>query len=209
MNRRDFLKATGISLAGLAAMCLGCGSTSATSAPAAAVTTNEGAKQVMDTKNGKKILIAYYSWSGNTKALAEEIHKQVGGDLYPIVPSTPYSETYAVTVARAKQEQLSNARPAIKTMIPNVDQYDMVLLGYPNWWGSYPMMIATFAEKHNLDGKKIAPFFTHGGGGEQRCVSDLRKLLPKADVKADLCIGGNSARSSQGEVSAWLKKLGM
>lgn len=209
MNRRDFLKATGISLAGLAAMCLGCGSTSATSAPAAAVTTNEGAKQVMDTKNGKKILIAYYSWSGNTKALAEEIHKQVGGDLYPIVPSTPYSETYAVTVARAKQEQLSNARPAIKTMIPNVDQYDMVLLGYPNWWGSYPMMIATFAEKHNLDGKKIAPFFTHGGGGEQRCVSDLRKLLPKADVKADLCIGGNSARSSQGEVSAWLKKLGI
>lgn len=209
MNRRDFLKATGISLAGLAAMCMGCGSTSATSAPAAAVTTNEGAKQVMDTKNGKKILIAYYSWSGNTKALAEEIHKQVGGDLYPIVPNTPYSETYAVTVAKAKQEQLSNARPAIKTMIPNVDQYDMVLLGYPNWWGSYPMMIATFAEKHNLDGKKVAPFFTHGGGGEQRCVSDLRKLLPKADVKEGLCVGGNSARSSQGEVGAWLKKIGI
>ena len=209
MNRRDFLKATGISLAGLAAMCMGCGSTSATSAPVAAVTTNEGAKQVMDTKNGKKILIAYYSWSGNTKALAEEIHKQVGGDLYPIVPSTPYSETYAVTVAKAKQEQLSNARPAIKTMIPNVDQYDMVLLGYPNWWGSYPMMIATFAEKYNLDGKKIAPFFTHGGGGEQRCASDLRRLLPKADIQESLCLSGNSARSAQGAVSTWLKKLGM
>ena len=209
MNRRDFLKTTGISLAGLAAMCMGCGSTSATSAPVAAVTTNEGAKQVMDTKNGKKILIAYYSWSGNTKALAEEIHKQVGGDLYPIVPSTPYSETYAVTVAKAKQEQLSNARPAIKTMIPNVDQYDMVLLGYPNWWGSYPMMIATFAEKYNLDGKKIAPFFTHGGGGEQRCASDLRRLLPKADIQESLWLSGNSARSAQGEVSTWLKKLGM
>lgn len=209
MNRRDFLKATGISLAGLAAMCLGCGSSSATSAPAAATTTNEGEKKVMDTKNGKKILIAYYSWSGNTKALAEEIHKQVGGDLIPIVPSTPYSETYAVTVAKAKQEQLSNARPAIKTTIPNVEQYDMVLLGYPNWWGSYPMMIATFAEKHNLDGKKIAPFFTHGGGGEQRCVSDLRKLLPKADMQKGLCVGGNSARSAQGEVSAWLKQIGM
>ena len=163
----------------------------------------------MDTKNGKKVLIAYYSWSGNTKALAEEIHKQVGGDLIPIVPSTPYSETYAVTVAKAKQEQLSNARPAIKTTIPNVEQYDMVLLGYPNWWGSYPMMIATFAEKHNLDGKKIAPFFTHGGGGEQRCVSDLRKLLPKADMQKGLCVGGNSARSAQGEVSAWLKQIGM
>ncbi|MGM9530191.1 MAG: flavodoxin [Phascolarctobacterium sp.] len=209
MNRREFLKVTGISLAGLAAMCMGCGSTGASSAPAAAVTTNEGVKQVMDTKNGKKILIAYYSWSGNTKALAEEIHKQVGGDLYPIVPDSPYSETYAVTVARAKQEQLSNARPAIKTTIPNVEQYDMVLLGYPNWWGSYPMMIATFAEKHNLNGEKIAPFFTHGGGGEQRCVSDLRKLLPKADVKEGLCLAGSSARNAQGEVSAWLKKLGM
>ena len=209
MFRRDFLKVVGIALLGLAIICMGCGSGSATSAQATVTTTNEGAKRIMDTKNGKKILIAYYSWSGNTKALAEEIHKQVGGDLIPIVPSPPYSETYAVTVAKAKQEQLSNARPAIKTTIPNIDQYDMVLLGYPNWWGSYPMMIATFAEKHNLDGKKIAPFFTHGGGGEQRYVSDLRKLLPKADIKEGLCLPGNSARSAQSEVSAWLKQIGM
>ena len=209
MNRRDFLKTTGISLAALAAMCMGCGSSSATSAPTAATTVNEGAKQVMDTKNGKKILIAYYSYSGNTKALAEEIHRQAGGDLIPIVPEVPYSETYDVTVARAKQEQQNNARPAIKTAIPNMEQYDMVLLGYPNWWGSYPMLIATFAEKCNLDGKKIAPFFTHGGGGEQRCASDLRRLLPKADIQESLCLSGNSARSAQGEVSTWLKKLGM
>ena len=85
----------------------------------------------------------------------------------------------------------------------------MVLLGYPNWWGSYPMLIATFAEKCNLDGKKIAPFFTHGGGGEQRCASDLRNLLPKSDIQESLCLSGNSARSAQGEVSTWLKKLGM
>lgn len=157
MNRRDFLKTTGIALAALAAMCMGCGSSSATSAPTAATTVNEGAKQVMDSKTGKKILIAYYSYSGNTKALAEEIHRQAGGDLIPIVPEVPYSETYDVTVARAKQEQQSNARPAIKTAIPNMEQYDMVLLGYPNWWGSYPMLIATFAEKCNLDGKKLLP----------------------------------------------------
>ena len=149
MNRRDFLKTTGISLAALAAMCMGCGSSSATSAQTAATTVNEGAKQVMDSKTGKKILIAYYSYSGNTKALAEEIHRQAGGDLIPIVPEVPYSETYDVTVAKAKQEQQSNARPAIKTAIPNMEQYDMVLLGYPNWWGSYPMLIATFAEKFN------------------------------------------------------------
>ena len=134
MNRRDFLKTIGISLAALAAMCMGCGSSSATSAQTAATTVNEGAKQVMDSKTGKKILIAYYSYSGNTKALAEEIHRQAGGDLIPIVPEVPYSETYDVTVAKAKQEQQSNARPAIKTAIPNMEQYDMVFLGYPNWW---------------------------------------------------------------------------
>ncbi|WP_299447317.1 flavodoxin [uncultured Phascolarctobacterium sp.] len=209
MNRRDFLKTTGFSLAGLAAMCMGCGSGSATSAPAANNTTNnEGAGQAMNKQNGKKVLIAYYSWSGNTKAVAEEIHKQIGGDLQAIVPVTPYSETYAVTVAKAKQEQLSNARPAIKTQIPNIDEYDTVLLGYPNWWGSYPMLIATFAENNKLDGKTIAPFYTHGGGGEQRCSSDLRKLLPKANIQEGLCLSGSSARSAQGEVSAWLKSLG-
>ena len=209
MNRRDFLKTTGFSLAGLAAMCMGCGSGSATSAPAANNTTNnEGAGQAMNKQNGKKVLIAYYSWSGNTKAVAEEIHKQIGGDLQAIVPVTPYSETYAVTVAKAKQEQLSNARPAIKTQIPNIDEYDTVLLGYPNWWGSYPMLIATFAENNKLDGKIIAPFYTHGGGGEQRCSSDLRKLLPKANIQEGLCLSGSSARSAQGEVSAWLKRLG-
>ena len=209
MNRRDFLKTTGFSLAGLATMCMGCGSGSATSAPAANNTTNnEGAGQAMNKQNGKKVLIAYYSWSGNTKAVAEEIHKQIGGDLQAIVPVTPYSETYAVTVAKAKQEQLSNARPAIKTQIPNIDEYDTVLLGYPNWWGSYPMLIATFAENNKLDGKTIAPFYTHGGGGEQRCSSDLRKLLPKANIQEGLCLSGSSARSAQGEVSAWLKRLG-
>ena len=209
MNRRDFLKVTGISLMGLAAMCMGCGSSPASSAPVTKTTINEGVKQVMDTNNGKKILIAYYSYGGNTKALAEEIHRQAGGDLLPIVPDNPYSETYAVTVAKAKQEQLSNARPSIKTNVPNIDQYDMVLLGYPNWWGSYPMLIATFAENHKLDGKRIAPFFTHGGGGEQRCASDLRKLLPKADIKEGLCMPGNSARNAQDDVSAWLKKIGL
>ena len=209
MNRRDFLKVTGISLMGLAGMCMGCGSSPASSAPVTKTTINEGVKQVMDTNNGKKILIAYYSYGGNTKALAEEIHRQAGGDLLPIVPDNPYSETYAVTVAKAKQEQLSNARPSIKTNVPNIDQYDMVLLGYPNWWGSYPMLIATFAENHKLDGKRIAPFFTHGGGGEQRCASDLRKLLPKADIKEGLCLPGNSAHNAQDDVSAWLKKIGL
>lgn len=108
MNRRDFLKFTGISLLSLTALTLGCGNdkTAKADAPAPEVkqNTNEGASQNMST-NSKKILVAYFSWSGNTKAVAEEIHKQVGGDIVEIVPATPYSETYSVTVAKARQSR--------------------------------------------------------------------------------------------------------
>ena len=162
----------------------------------------------MDTIKSKEILIVYFSWSGNTKAVAEEIYKQAGGDLYSIVLETPYSENYNATVAKARQEQQSNARPAIKTRIANIEQYDIVFLGYPNWCGSYPMTVATFVESNKLDGKIIMPFFTHGGGGVQRCDSDLRKLLSNAKICPYLILSGSSANSAQGEIAAWLKKAG-
>lgn len=209
MNRHDFLKLASISLLSLAALTLGCGNDntakSDTPAPKVKQSTNEGASQNMN--NGKKILVAYFSWSGNTKAVAEEIHKQVGGDIVEIVPATPYSETYSVTVAKAKAEQVANARPAISTKIADFDKYDVVFLGYPNWWGSFPMPVATFVETYKLDGKTIAPFFTHGGGGEQRCLSDLQKLAPNAKFTQDLVLSGSSAKNAQGEIKSWVDSL--
>ncbi|MDY4920686.1 MAG: flavodoxin [Phascolarctobacterium sp.] len=209
MKRRDFLKSSALSILSLAALTLGCGSSNNTTQAAPETNTNGGEAQVMDTKNGKKILITYFSWSGNTKALAEELHKQLGGDLVPIVPENPYSETYSVCVARAKQEQLSNARPAIKTKIPKFEEYDYVLVGYPNWWGSLPMPVVTFLESYKWHGKKVAPFFTHGGGGEQRCDSDFRKYATGANVGPYLCLAGSSARSAQKEAVDWIKQLGL
>lgn len=209
MNRRDFLKLAGISLLSLAALTLGCGNDNTakadTPAPKVKQSTNEGASQNMN--NGKKILVAYFSWSGNTKTVAEEIHKQVGGDIVEIVPATPYSETYSVTVAKAKAEQAANARPAISTKIADFEKYDVVFLGYPNWWGSFPMPVATFAETYKLDGKTVAPFFTHGGGGEQRCLSDLQKLTPNAKFTQDLVLSGSSAKNAQGQIKSWLDSL--
>lgn len=210
MKRRDFLKQSAFALAGLAMLSLGCGSdkTAKADAPQPEVkqSTNEGASQAMN-NNGKKILVAYFSWSGNTKAVAEEIHKQVGGDIVEIVPATPYSETYSVTVAKAKAEQAANARPAINTKIADFDKYDVVFLGYPNWWGSFPMPVATFVETYKLDGKTVAPFFTHGGGGEQRCLSDLQKLTPNAKFTQDLVLSGSSAKNAQGQIKSWLDSL--
>lgn len=209
MNRRDFLKLAGISLLSLAALTLGCGNDNTTKAdtpaPKVKQSTNEGASQNMN--NGKKILVAYFSWSGNTKAVAEEIHKQVGGDIVEIVPATPYSETYSVTLAKSKAEQAANARPAISTKISDFDKYDVVFLGYPNWWGSFPMPVATFVETYKLDGKTVAPFFTHGGGGEQRCLSDLQKLAPNAKFTQDLVLSGSSAKNAQGEIKSWVDSL--
>lgn len=210
MNRRDFLKQSAFALAGLAMLSLGCGSdqTAKADAPQPDVkqSANEGASQEMN-NNGKKILVAYFSWSGNTKAVAEEIHKQVGGDIVEIVPTTPYSETYGVTVAKAKAEQAAGERPAISTKIADFDKYDVVFLGYPNWWGSFPMPVATFVETYKLDGKTVAPFFTHGGGGEQRCLSDLQKLTPNAKFTQDLVLSGSSAKNAQGQIKSWLDSL--
>ncbi|WP_293728541.1 flavodoxin [uncultured Phascolarctobacterium sp.] len=206
MKRREFLKTAGFSLMGMAALCLGCGASNA--APVNATANNtEGVKATM--KTTKKILIAYFSWSGNTKAVAEEIHKQIGGELVEIVPETAYPTSYNATVDKAKQEQQANARPVVKTKIPDFSQYDVVFLGYPNWWGSYPMPVATFIESLNWQGKTVAPFFTHGGGGVQRCQSDLAKLLPNVSFAPYLVLSGSSARSASKDVTQWLSKMSL
>ena len=199
MNRRDFLKLAGVSLLSLAALTMAAVRSTLLKqthlTPKVKQSTSEGASQNMN--NGKKILVAYFSWSGNTKAVAEEIHKQVGGDIVEIVPATPYSETYSVTVAKAKAEQAANARPAISTKIAEFRQIRRCFPWLSHWWGSFPMPVATFVETYKLDGKTVAPFFTHGGGGEQRCLSDLQKLTPNAKFTQDLVLSGSSSKNAQ------------
>lgn len=200
LHRRSFLKnaALGV-LAVSAAPLVGC-------APAWAAQAAPGSASAPQKQ--KKALVVYFSRSGNTRAVAEAIHRRVGGDILEIVPQTPYPADYQATVEQAKREQKEQARPAVKTTIANPQDYGIIFLGYPNWWSSMPMPVWTFVEQNGLDGKTIAPFCTHGGGGLGHSVDDLKALAPKSSVLKPLAVNGNRASRAEKDVEDWLKGLG-
>ena len=126
-----------------------------------------------------KVLIAYFSWSGNTKEIANQIQEITGGDLFEIKTVTPYSSNYNQCVETAKQEKEKNTRPAIQGKVANMSDYDVVFIGYPNWWGTMPMAVLTFMESYDFSDKTLLPFCTHGGGGAQQCFKDFAKHTKK------------------------------
>ena len=154
-------------------------------------------------KNGKKILTVYFSWSGNTRRTAKKIHEAVGGDLFEIRPEKPYPSGYNETVDRAKKEKADSARPAIAGTLPDMKNYDIVILGYPIWWYIEPMIIDTFAETAGLDGKIICPFATSGGSTITESVKHLRGIAPKADIR-----DGRLA-NVESRIEPWLKENGL
>lgn len=129
-----------------------------------------------------KILIAYYSWSGNTKTVAQEIQKIVGGDLYEIEAVDAYPKNYNACVDQAKQEIASEYKPKLKPNSIDTSQYDTIFLGSPVWWYTVAPPIATFLSENDFSGKRIAPFCTHGGCGLSKCATDIAKMSPKATV---------------------------
>ena len=161
-----------------------------------------------DKAAAKKPLVVYFSESGHTKKVAEMIHQKVGGDILRVEPEKAYPQDYDTLVKLAKKEQAENARPAIKTAIPNLEEYGVIFLGYPNWWSSLPMPMFTFIEQAKMDGRVIAPFDTHGGGGLGHSIDDLKKALPAAKILKPLAVSGNRADSAEPNVAKWLEELG-
>ena len=158
---------------------------------------------------GKRILVAYYSWSGNTKALAEKISAGTGGVLFEIVPAQPYPTEYGECTERAKKEQQEGVRPALKAKPENLASYDVVFVGSPNC--SYAPPIRTLLDDPAFAGKTVVPFFTHGGGGMQNCESDMREQLVNATLLKALTVSGSSADGSRAQraVDAWLREIGL
>lgn len=177
-------------------------------------TSNENANNAVEentreeTNTGSKTLILYFSMSGNTQTVANYIHDAIGGDIIRLETVETYPEDYDELVDYAQQEQQENARPELKTTIENIDGYDTIFLGYPNWWGDLPMPIYTFLDEYDLSGKTIAPFITHGGSGLSGTDENIQAEEPDATVTEGLAIYGDDAQNSQSEVEDWLEELG-
>jgi len=156
-----------------------------------------------------KALVAYFSRTGNTREIASQIHEKVGGDMFEIMTANPYPRDYDECVKQAKQELGKGYRPELKTTVKDIESYDVVFIGYPNWWGTIPMALATFLSKYDLSGKTIVPFCTHGGSRLGRSVTDIAKFCPHSTVLEGLAIWGSDVKNARNEVSGWLHKLGL
>lgn len=166
-------------------------------------------------------LIVYYSrkgenyWAGsvknlekgNTERVAEFIQEAVGGDLFEIETVKEYDADYYKCIDEAKAELRAKARPEIKGFVDNIDAYDTIFVGYPNWWGTCPMCVFTFLENYDLSGKRIIPFCTNEGSGMGSSERDLKKVCKGATVESGLSITGNQAAQSQAKAASWAKQF--
>ncbi len=167
-----------------------------------------------------KKLIAFYSRKGNnyvrgnivnlpignTEVVANKIQAITGGDLFQIETVKAYPQDYAETTTLAQIEKNENARPELISAGNDLDAYDVIYLGYPNWWGTMPMAVFTWLEAHDFSGKRIVPFCTHEGSGLGNSEQDIKKLCPKANIEPGLALKGGSVAAADEAIAAWLKK---
>jgi Flavodoxins len=154
-----------------------------------------------------KTLIVYYSKTGNTGAMAALIQQSTGGDIVEIVPVEAYPEDYSATTKQAKKEIEDGFQPPIKTMVENLAQYDTVFVGTPNWWSTIAPPVATFLAAHDLSGKRVVPFVTHGSGGLAKTVEAIQALCPDSTILEAKGLAGSKAKDAKDEIEEWLKKL--
>lgn len=159
-----------------------------------------------------RVLIAYYSRTGNTRAVAEGIRTVVPGDLFELKTSHTYPAAYRPTTDQAKREQDQNFRPKLVADVADIDGYDTVFLGFPNWWSTMPMAFFTFLETHRLAGKTVVPFCTHEGSYLGGSVADIRRLCPQARLLDGIALRGGEggyakSEAARREVSSWLRRL--
>lgn len=178
------------------------------------------------------ILIAYFTWAdnthvenpenidvdattsasvlapGNAEKLAVWIQEEVGGDLFSIQVEEPYSSDYDACLDRAADEKADNARPTLSTHVENMEQYDVIFLGFPNWWYTLPMPIHSFLEEYDFEGKTVIPFCTHGTGGLASTIVDLESALPQStQLLEPIGVYRPDVDSAQPQIQEWIRSV--
>ena len=178
-----------------------------------------GSKKQSNEMRKGKALIVFFSHAGenyavgnikegNTKIVADYIKEQTGADVFEIVAEKSYDMPYSELIKVAQAEKKSGELPAFKGLISNVDEYDVVFIGGPIWWGTYPQVMFSFFNKYDLNGKTLIPFTTHEGSGLGSTVGDVKKQYPKTTVTGAFAIYGHEVRTGKSKVLQWLKGLG-
>ncbi len=142
---------------------------------------------------------------GHTAAAAEYIHHAVGGDIFEIETVKTYIEDHMKMIYEAKEELEKGIRPELKSY-PDIDGYDIVFLGFPNWWNTMPMPVIGFLEHYNWQGKRIIPFVTSGGGGFGKSIIDMQKICAGAEIVNGGQFLGHEVESSEQQIAAWAKE---
>ena len=160
----------------------------------------------------KKVLVTYFSWSGNTAEAAKYIAQKTDADLFEIVRNEAYPTDYDECANEAKAEKEASIHPAIKGKVENMEQYDVVFVCVPVWWYTAPMPVFTFLEQYDFDGKTVIPFCT-AYTAEYETLKDIVKLTPKSDHRDGICVvtkemGGKGMDRKHGQIDKWLARIG-
>lgn len=145
--------------------------------------------------------------TGNTEVIAKKIQELTGSDLFQIETMYSYPEDYTETTNVAQVEKRENSRPELTAKIDDMAAYEIIYIGYPNWWGTMPMAVFTFLEAYDFSGKIIVPFCTHEGSGMGSSERDIKKMCPNAKVLSGLASEGGNVAKADKDVSNWLKDL--
>ncbi len=156
-----------------------------------------------------KTLIVYYSYSGNTKTVANYIHNAIGGDIVEIQTKNPYPKGYRDCVKQVKEEMDANFFPELTTKVDDLAEYDTILIGSPIWWYHIALPVSSFLKDNNLEGKQVALFTTHGGGGKANADLDMEAALPKSTILKSFTKLDKMIKVSLSDVDEWLVDTGI
>lgn len=154
-------------------------------------------------------LIAYFSYIGHTKGIAQQLQELTGGTLFEIKPAAPYSEDYDTTERQGRKETRNGYRPPLAEMPADLASYDMILLGTPNWFNTVAPPVASFLADSDMSGKRIALFCTNGGGGLGHTLADIRAMCKDSEILYGINIYEDGGSEAKEKLSGWLKQIGL